>query len=129
MGWKAAAVAAATLAGLASFWLAVPAFRANTLAQVQQYAAARIPSADVVVTEQTIGDLISQRWCKVEYAAACLPPVNSPPPTPTYVITWSTYLQSSFSQGDQAFHQLMRGAVRVTSFSGAVGTATVWRVR
>ena len=30
-----------------------------------------------------------------------------------YAITWRTYLQSSFAQGDPAFHQLMNGAVRV----------------
>ena len=122
MAWKAAAVAAATLAGLAAFWLAVPAFRANTLAQVQQYAAARIPSADVVVTEQTIGDLIQQPWCTVEYSVPCLHAA-------AYAITWRTRLQSSTEQADAAFHRLMVGAVRVKTISGAVGTATIWKLR
>lgn len=120
--WKGAVVGAATLAGFGSFLLAVPTFTVNTLAQVQQYAAARIPPASVVVTEQTIGDLIQQPWCTVHYTVPCLH-------TASYAITWSTYLQSSFQQGDPVFHQLMTGAVPVRSFSGAVGTATVWRLR
>jgi 4-amino-4-deoxy-L-arabinose transferase-like glycosyltransferase len=127
--WKAGAVGAATLAGLGSFALAVPSLSVNTLAEVQQYAATRIPRTSLVVTEQTIGDLISQPWCTVEYAEPCLTSAASPPATPTYAITWTTYLQSSFNQGDRAFHDMMLGAVPVASFSGAVGTATVWRLR
>lgn len=118
---KYAAVAAATVAGLGSFLLTVPVFSVNTLAQVQQYAAANIPVSSVVVTEQSIGDLIQQPWCTVEIATKC-------GGTATYAITWSTYLQSSFNQGDSTFDNLMKGAVRVKSFSGAVGTATVWKL-
>ena len=70
--WKRTAMAAAALAGLGSFLLTVPAFSANTLAEVQQYAAARIPATSVVVTEQSIGDLIQQPWCTVEVATPCL---------------------------------------------------------
>lgn len=127
--WKAVAVAAATFAGLGSFALSVPSLSVNTLAQVQEYAARHIPRTSLVVTEQTIGDLINQPWCTVEYADPCQSSPGQPPQTPTYAITWTTYLQSSFNQGDHVFHEMMRGAVRVTSFSGAVGTATVWRLR
>jgi 4-amino-4-deoxy-L-arabinose transferase-like glycosyltransferase len=119
--WKGTAVAAAAMAGLGSFALTIPAFSANTLAEVQQYAATRIPRSGIVVTEESIGDLIQQRWCTVESATACVH-------TATYAITWSTYLQSSFKQGDSAFRQLMEGAIRVKTFSGAVGTATVWKL-
>jgi hypothetical protein len=94
----------------------------NTLAQVQQYAAAHIPIGSIVVTEQSIGDLIQQRWCTVEVATPCLHEA-------TYAITWRTYLQSSFNEGNAAFHELMVGAVPVKTFSGAVGTATVWKLR
>ncbi len=127
--WKAAVIGTAALAGLGSFALAVSSLSANTLAEVQQYAATRIPRTSLVVTEQTIGDLINQPWCTVEYAEPCLSSPDKPPKTPTYVITWTTYLQSSFSTNDPAFHEMMRVAVRVITFSGAVGTATVWRVR
>ena len=120
--WKYAVMAVAVLAGLGSFLLTVPAFSVNTLAQVQQYAAADIPVESIVVTEQSIGDLIQQRWCTVEVATPCLHEA-------TYAITWRTYLQSSFNQGNAAFHQLMVGAVPVKTFSGAVGTATVWKLR
>jgi 4-amino-4-deoxy-L-arabinose transferase-like glycosyltransferase/putative flippase GtrA/GT2 family glycosyltransferase len=119
---RGAAMAAATVAGLGSFLLTVPVFSVNTLAQVQQYAATQIPPDRVVVTEQSIGDLIQQPWCTVEEATAC---VNAA----TYAITWRTYLQSSFTEGDSAFRQLMKGAVPIRSFSGAVGTATVWKLR
>ena len=47
----------------------------------------------------------------------------------TYAITWQTYLQSSFDQGNAAFHVVMHGATSVASFGGAVGTATVWKLR
>jgi 4-amino-4-deoxy-L-arabinose transferase-like glycosyltransferase len=120
--WKRTAMAVAVVAGLASFVLTVPAFSVNTLAQVQQYAATQIPADSIVVTEQSIGDLIQQRWCTVEVATACLHEAN-------YVITWRTYLQSSFNQGNASFHKLMVGAVPVKTFSGAVGTATVWKLR
>jgi 4-amino-4-deoxy-L-arabinose transferase-like glycosyltransferase len=127
-GWKGAALAAATLAGLGTFAQTIPAYGYNTLAQVQRYAATRIPSGSTVVTEQTIGDLIQQPWCTVEYAVPCELAARQGLATPMYAITWRTYLQSSFKQGDPAFLVLMKGAVRITSFSGAVGTATIWKL-
>ena len=120
--WKGTVMAVAVMAGLGSFLLTVPTFSANTLAEVQQYAAANIPVGSIVVTEQSIGDLIQQRWCTVEVATPCLHEA-------TYAITWRTYLQSSFNEGNAAFHELMVGAVPVKTFSGAVGTATVWKLR
>jgi hypothetical protein len=121
-GRRLVAVTAAAAAGLSSFVLTVPAFSVNTLAQVSQYAATQIPSDHVVVTEQSIGDLIQQPWCTVELATACVGKA-------TYAITWRTYLQSSFTEGNRQFHQIMQGAIPIKSFSGAVGTATVWKLR
>jgi len=120
--WKRTVMAAAAVAGIGSFLLTVPAFSANSLAQVQRYAAARISADNIVVTEQSIGDLIGQRWCTVEMATRCKNHAG-------YAITWRTYLQSSFRQGDADFHRMMVGAVPVKVFSGAAGTATVWRLR
>jgi 4-amino-4-deoxy-L-arabinose transferase-like glycosyltransferase len=114
-----AAPVAGAVAGVGSLLLVLPAFQTNTLEQVQRYAATRIPPGAVVVTEETIGDLIQQRWCTVEAADSCLHVAN-------YAITWKTYLQSSFTEGNPAFHQLMRGARQITSFPGPIGTATVW---
>jgi 4-amino-4-deoxy-L-arabinose transferase-like glycosyltransferase len=119
---KWAAVGAAVLAGVVSFLLTIPAFGVNSLAEVQSYAAHEIPANAIVVTEQSIGDLIQQPWCTVEKADACVGHA-------TYAVTWQTYLQSSFDQGDTAFFQLMKGATPIESFSGAVGTATVWKLR
>ena len=113
--------AAAAVVGLGSFLLTVPVFNANSLEEVQAYAASDIPANAIVVTEQSIGDLINQRWCTVEKADACVG-------SATYAITWQTYLQSSFSEGNISFDKLMKGATRVTSFGGAAGTATVWKL-
>jgi 4-amino-4-deoxy-L-arabinose transferase-like glycosyltransferase len=120
--WKRFWPLAAAVIGTMSFLLTIPVFNVNALAEVQAYAADRIPASAIVVTEESIGDLISQRWCTVEKAAACVGHA-------TYAITWQTYLQSSFSEGGTTFAGLMKGATAITSFSGAVGTATVWKLR
>ena len=120
--WRRTAMAAAAVAGLGSFLLTVPVFSVNSLAEVQQYAATRIPVDNIVITEQSIGDLIQQRWCTVEDTTKCLHPAQ-------YAITWRTYLQSSFKEGDAAFRQRMVGATPLKTFEGAVGSATVWKLR
>jgi len=120
--WRIAAPVVAAVAGIASLLLVLPAFQTNTLEQVQHYAATRIPAGAIVVTEETIGDLIQQRWCTVEAANSCLHGAS-------YAITWKTYLQSSFTQGNPAFHQLMQGAVQIGSFGGPIGTATIWKLK
>jgi 4-amino-4-deoxy-L-arabinose transferase-like glycosyltransferase/GT2 family glycosyltransferase len=119
---RIAAAGLAVAAGLGAYALSLSAFSANPFAQVQQYAAAQIPRNNVVVTEQGFGDLIGQPWCTVEQATPCL---NSA----SYAITWHTYLESSFAQGDAAFHQLMKGAVRLRSFGDSGATATIWKLR
>lgn len=120
--WRQFWPIAASVIGACSFLLTIPVFNVNSLAEVQAYAAKDIPSNAIVVTEQSIGDLINQRWCTVEKADACVGHA-------TYAITWQTYLQSSFNQGDISFTKLMAGATPITSFSGAVGTATVWKLK
>jgi 4-amino-4-deoxy-L-arabinose transferase-like glycosyltransferase len=112
----------AVSAGVVSFGLAAYAFRTNSLAEVQSYAATQIPRSAIVVTEEGIGDLIDQRWCAVEKATEC-------DGVASYAITWRTYLQSSGKVGDPAFLALMTDAVPVKSFSSPVGTATVWKLR
>jgi 4-amino-4-deoxy-L-arabinose transferase-like glycosyltransferase len=120
--WKAVAVAVAAVASAGCFLLTIPVYSYNTLAKTEQYAATRIPPNAIVVTEQSIGDLIDQPWCTVEYAAPCLHAA-------TYAITWKTYLQSSFTQGHAAFRELMKGAVPIKTFSGPVGAATIWKLK
>jgi Dolichyl-phosphate-mannose-protein mannosyltransferase len=119
---KLAAVAAAVVLGVGSFWARVPAQTGNPFRAAQAYAATSIPPGAVVVTEEAIGDLISQRWCRVEQPAPCYGVAS-------YAITWKTYLQSSFSLGGAPFGRLMQGAVPLRSWSGFSGTATVWRLR
>ena len=120
--WRTLLPLAAAVTGVLSFLLTVPVFDVNSLREVQAYAASDIPANAIVVTEQSIGDLINQRWCTVEKADACIGYA-------TYAITWQTYLQSSFNQGDPSFYEIMKGAVPITSFSGAAGTATIWKLR
>ncbi len=81
-----------------------------------------------MVTEQSIGDLIQQPWCTVEVATACAGRASSAIAPAQYAITWRTYLQSSFQQGNADFRRLMKNAVPVKVFRGAVGTATVWKL-
>ena len=119
---KWAAAGLAVVAGCVSFWLRVPTQNDNVFADVQAYAVAHIPAHAVVVTEETMGDLIAQPWCRVEYTPPCRHSAE-------YAITWKTYLQSSFTQGGQPFAAIMRGARPIKSFSGFSGTATVWRLR
>jgi 4-amino-4-deoxy-L-arabinose transferase-like glycosyltransferase len=119
---KTVVVAVAVVASVGCFLLTIPAYSYNTLAKVQEYAATKIPANAVVVTEQSVGDVINQPWCTVEYAAPCLH-------SGEYAITWSTYLQSSFTEGHAAFHELMKGAVALKTFSGPVGTATIWKLK
>ena len=119
---KLAAGTLAVLAGLGSFYFRVIDQSDNAFRATQQYAATSIPRGAVVVTEETIGDLIQQPWCRVEAAYEC-------PPGVSYAITWRTYLQSSFELGDKSFAKIMRGAVPVKSFAGFNGAATIWRIR
>jgi 4-amino-4-deoxy-L-arabinose transferase-like glycosyltransferase len=119
---KFVAVALAVVLGFGSFYLRVIGQNDNPFKQVQAYTASSIPRGSVVVTEETIGDLIQQPWCRVEQVVDC-------PASVTYAITWKTYLQSSFKLGGPDFGKLMQGAVRVKSFPGFNGTATVWRLR
>jgi 4-amino-4-deoxy-L-arabinose transferase-like glycosyltransferase len=119
--WRIFWPIAASVVGICSFLLTIPVFNVNSLEEVQAYAAKDIPASAIIVTEQSIGDLINQRWCTVEKAEACVGHA-------TYAITWKTYLQSSFDQGDASFYKLMKGATAITSFDGTVGTATVWKL-
>jgi 4-amino-4-deoxy-L-arabinose transferase-like glycosyltransferase len=116
-----AAVVAAAVLGLGSFWLRVGAYHDNAFAQAQAYAARSIPPHAAVVADESVGDLIGQPYCREQAATPCLHKAS-------YAITWDTYLQSTFRLGDPAFHQLMRGAVPVRRFTGFNGVLTVWRL-
>jgi 4-amino-4-deoxy-L-arabinose transferase-like glycosyltransferase len=119
---RIAGAALVSLVGLGSFSLRVPMRHDNAFGQVQRYAADHIPRNQVVITEDSIGNLIQQPWCRVEALEVC-------GKAATYAITWKTYLQSSFVLGGREFSSLMKGARRITSFSGFSGTATVWRLK
>ena len=116
-----ALLAMAVAGGLVSLWLSVQGQASNPMQQVQRYAASHIPAQAVVVADEQAGDLLSQPYCREQQAIPCLHRAR-------YVITWRTYLQSTWRLGDPAFHQMMRGAVPLASFSGFSGTATVWRL-
>ena len=120
--WKYSVVACAVICGISSFLFSMTALSGNPFARTQQYAASHIPSNSVVVTEQAIGDLINQPWCTVEDSTSCFYVAS-------YAITWQTYLQSSFREGDADFRLLMKGAAPVESFTGAAGTVTIWKLR
>jgi hypothetical protein len=119
---KYATAGLAVAAGLTSFWLRVPTQSDSAFADVQAYAATHIPPHAIVVTEEAIGDLIRQPYCRVEETWTCRF-------SATYAITWRTYLQSSFTLGKRPFAVMMHSARPIASFSGFSGTATVWRLK
>lgn len=119
---KITAAGLAVVAGCLSFWMRVPSQDDNVFSDVQAYTAAHIPAHATVVTEETIGDLINQPWCRVEFTSVCRFSAS-------YAITWKTYLQSSFELGGKPFALMMSGARPIASFSGFSGTATIWRLR
>ncbi len=112
---------AATIAGIASFWLSTNAQSVNPLEKVQQYATAHIPIKAEVVADEQVGDLLRQPYCREQQARACVHHA-------TYAITWDTYLQKTAQLGDSAFKLEMKGAHRLWSSGGFNGTATVWRL-
>jgi 4-amino-4-deoxy-L-arabinose transferase-like glycosyltransferase len=119
---RAALIAIACAAGIASFLGRVAAHDDNVFAQAEAYAAARIPRGAVVVADEAIGDLISQPYCREQEASPCAG-------VATYAITWDTYLQTTWDLGDPAYREMMADAVRLRSWSGFNGTVTVWRLR
>jgi hypothetical protein len=108
-------------AGLSAFYLRVLDRDDNALYQVQQYAQAHIPRDAVVVTEEEIGDEITQPWCAVARAGIC-------GGTAAYAITYSSYLQPAVPPSDAAFQAIMTGAVRQATFRGFKETIIVWRL-
>lgn len=112
----------AVLLGLGSFYLRVVTHDDNAFGQVQRYAATSIPRSAVVLADETTGDLISQPYCREQRAKPCLG-------VATYAITWDTYLQTTATLADEYYKQMMRGAVRLRSWTGFNGTVTVWRLR
>jgi hypothetical protein len=118
----AALLAVACVAGIASFCGRVVGYDDNVFADVQQNAATSIPPGAVVIADEAIGDLISQPYCREQDAAPCSDVAS-------YVITWDTYLQTTWDLGDPAYRKAVTGAGPVRSWTGFNGTATVWRIR
>src|SRR3984957_1458726 len=86
-------VGVACLAGIASFCGRVVGYDDNVFADVQQYAAASIPSHADVIADEAIGDLISQPYCREQDTVPC-------EDVASYAITWDTYLQTTRELGD-----------------------------
>jgi hypothetical protein len=115
-------VAAACIAGIASFCGRVVGYDDNVFADVQQYAATSIPPHAVVIADEAVGDLISQPYCREQDTVPCKDAAS-------YVVTWDTYLQTTQELGDPTYQKIMVAAVRVQSWTGFNGTVTVWRIR
>jgi 4-amino-4-deoxy-L-arabinose transferase-like glycosyltransferase len=114
-------LAMAVAAGMVSLWLGVQGQASNPMRQVQHYAVSHIPAHAVVIADEQAGDVLSQPYCREQQANPCVRRAR-------YVITWHTYLQSTWRLGNPAFQQLMRTAVPLARFPGFSGTATVWRL-
>ena len=121
--WKRTVMAAAAVAGLGSFLLTVPAFSVNTLAPSSAVRGGADPGEwhRGHRAEHRRPDPATVVHRRSRERPACMPQPTRLPGGPT--------CSRASQQGDSAFHQLMTGAVPVKSFSGAVGTATVWKLR
>jgi 4-amino-4-deoxy-L-arabinose transferase-like glycosyltransferase len=121
-GGRTVLAAAACLAGIASFGGRVVGYNDNVFADAQQYAATSIPPQAVVIADESIGDLIKQPYCREQQSAPCADVAS-------YLITWNTYLQTTWDLGDPAYRKAVVGAVPLRSWTGFNGTVTVWRIR
>jgi 4-amino-4-deoxy-L-arabinose transferase-like glycosyltransferase len=108
-------------AGLGTFCARVLAHHDNVLGQVRLYAERDIPRRSVVVAEEEIGDEIPQQWCTPARAGVCGAAAS-------YAITYTSYLEPAAPAADHAFWAMMKGATRVTTFTGFKETVTVWRL-
>ncbi len=115
----------AVVAGLGSFLLTVPAFSVNTLGSGSAVRVHADPTERHRGRGESVGDLINQTVVHRRNRDTMLRALQAG--RSNFAITWRTYLQSSFDQGDPAFHVLMQGAVPIKSFSGAVRDAPVWK--
>jgi 4-amino-4-deoxy-L-arabinose transferase-like glycosyltransferase len=118
---QAALLGFAVTAGVLSLAASTRDQAGNPVEQVQQYAAAHIPSHAVVIADEQTGDVIGQPYCREQQPANCLA-------TASYTITWNTYLQQTRKLGTPAYDRLLAAARPVWSAKGFSGTVTVWKL-
>jgi hypothetical protein len=89
----------------------------NALADVRAYMRAEVDPGALVLTEESIGSLIEQPYCKLVYAARCR--------DADFVVTYTSYTQRLPESA--ALDELMRTARLVASFDGFKETIHVYR--
>lgn len=109
------------LASLGSVALRVAVPDDNVLASVREYAESSLPPGAVIVSDEQVGDEITQPYCREQETAPCQGRAS-------YVITWDTYLQQTQSLGDPGFARIFAHRSAVTTWKGWNGTVTVWKV-
>jgi hypothetical protein len=88
----------------------------NALAAVRDYAAKRLPADALVMTEESVGSIIRQPYCKLVKASLCAPRAD-------YLITYTRRTQSP--PESRTLDALLRYAEPVAGFHGFKETITV----
>ena len=114
-----AAVAVLTLGALGTWWRIVD-HHDNALKALAQYASTTIPHNDVVVTEEPIGVMIPQPYCKMWRAASCAGVAK-------YVMTYESHTEHI--PNIPGLQLLLQHSTRVKVIVGFKEKLTVWRVR
>lgn len=91
----------------------------NALMEVGRYASAELPADAIVITEESIGTVIQQQYCKLWRTAECSD-------VATYIITYETYTQKL--PDNPALDDLLRNSTAIKTIEGFKETLTVWHI-
>jgi 4-amino-4-deoxy-L-arabinose transferase-like glycosyltransferase len=110
---------AVVVLGLLGFWWRIVDHHDNALKSLAQYSSATIPHNDVVITEEPIGMMIPQPYCKMWRAASCAGVAK-------YVITYESHTQHIPTI--PGLQQLLQRSTPVKVIIGFKEKLTVWRI-
>jgi 4-amino-4-deoxy-L-arabinose transferase-like glycosyltransferase len=100
-----------------TFWDRIAGRNDNALAAVSEYAAPHLPARAVVLTEETIGTIIKQPYCKMFRVQTC---------PASYIITYTSNTQRP--PDIPLLHRLIAEGTKLAVFQGFKEQITVYRV-
>jgi hypothetical protein len=100
-----------------TFWERIAGRNDNALAAVAAYASAHLPPRAVILTEETIGTIIKQPYCKMFRVQTC---------PASYIITYTSHTQQP--PDIPLLHRLIAEGTKLAVFQGFKEQITVYRV-